>query len=1006
MLDKFLLEVGHEREKQASDRRSRHDLGMDHMSVDELLKLAAVTAPTPPGPPKVDGSSGATPEDIGAAVGAALKVVKDREAEQAAMAEEEAAAQEEEAQAQQNLEGQAADANQPDPNLPPTFPPGQEPRQPPPMDPAAGGAPPAADPAAGGAGEVKQAFRQLMLQKQAERVSRWEGLRASSRAQRAGSGLKRLLPEKRLMKENLKEVTKGTLKGGLTGGVVGTGVGGLAGGILGRDLRTAGMGAAVGGLGGAMLGQEVGGSVGQVKAHKAHLDRSGISGNVFKGYDLTPEAKKKYLDDWGKKEAGVVQNLKNLGEVVMGAPTVARTRPGSPMRRAARAHAMPGVKNVAQGVAGAGVLAAGAYGAKKLLSRPKPQEQETAKAAFVAALEGEDRPPFDEAEKQAFDQEKAFGRAKRASIENAFTGAGAAAGLGTTALLQRRAAHHDSMMRDTGQMDRKTHWKRKAKRLGGLAVGTGAGAALGRGALEFGREVDPHIKDYAKSWGPTIDETVKPVHDRLTSTGGSLAAGFVPTESLKKKVREALRNKEAEPREHLSMNTLSTLGGAGLGLAGTALAQRKGRYHDRLMRDTGHMDQDVYKGRKAKRTMGLMAGTAAGAGLGRGALEVGRSLDHHTKNYVKDWGQAAAVAMDPAAERFEDIAGNISHEAIKKTLRSPFESMAEAWKNRRVKKAYADYDNVFSSRKKTARIYGSTYDDEFMANTALPYEQRKGHYISHLGRKSKEKPSDKGVVSRTGGTIGGLLGAGTGVFLGGAHSGTGALVGAGLGGLAGGALGVAAGRAYRRGDIADIKASKRLLGGSPEDLDTHIGGKIHAHVQAVKAQQEWAEWAQRQRERERHEELLDALGGHHHSAPSSMGGFSSPSSQHRSDWNAGKKVPIRHAEVLDIEDQERKDRDRHLSNAESIFKSKPAPRSDPDGPYSHWAKDKRPSTPLPRRAVTSTSSTAKPKYPTSHAGRPTSQKEWEDADKEINDLMDSKGLKHAFVHAALRAVSA
>jgi hypothetical protein len=230
----------------------------------------------------------------------------------------------------------------------------------------------------------------------------------------------------------------------------------------------------------------------------------------------------------------------------------------------------------------------------------------------------------------------------------------------------------------------------------------------------------------------------------------------------------------------------------------------------------------------------------------------------------------------------------------------------------------------------------------------------------------------------------------------------GGALGAGLGGLAGAGLG----RSARRADIADIKASKRLLKASPEDMDTHIGGKIHAHVQAVKARQEEAAYAQRQREEARHEELLGALGGRHHSAPSSMSDFSSPSSQHRSDWNAGKKVPIRHAEVLDIEDQERRDRDRHLSNAESIFKPKPTPRSDSDGPYSHWAKDKRPSTPLPRRAVTSTSSTAKPKYPTSHAGRPTSQKEWEDADKEINDLMDSKGLKHAFVHAALRAVSA
>jgi len=229
MLDKFLLEVGQEREKQASDRRAAKDLGLDRMSNAELFKLAAVTAPTPPGPPKVDGSSGATPEDIGAAVGAALKVVKDREAEQAAMAEEEAMAQDQEAQAQQDLEGQAAEANQPDPNLPPTFPPGQEPRKAPPMDPAAGGgAPPAAEPAAGGPPGEKQAFV-LAMQKQASRAgairSRHSNHELQARSGALGAGV-----------------------GGAVYGPLGAAIGGSAGGA----------GGASGGFLGHLAGDHVG----------------------------------------------------------------------------------------------------------------------------------------------------------------------------------------------------------------------------------------------------------------------------------------------------------------------------------------------------------------------------------------------------------------------------------------------------------------------------------------------------------------------------------------------------------------------------------------------------------------------------------------------------------------------------------------------------------------------------------------------------------------------------
>jgi len=112
----------------------------------------------PPAGAGGDGTSTTAAEDIGAAVGAAMKVIKDKEQQQA---EAQAAAQQAEAEAQQAeaeaqaqaaqeqamMEEQALAAQSPQPNLPPTFPPGQEPQAPPAGPP---GAPPAGAPAAGG----------------------------------------------------------------------------------------------------------------------------------------------------------------------------------------------------------------------------------------------------------------------------------------------------------------------------------------------------------------------------------------------------------------------------------------------------------------------------------------------------------------------------------------------------------------------------------------------------------------------------------------------------------------------------------------------------------------------------------------------------------------------------------------------------------------------------------------------------------------------------------------
>ncbi len=185
MLDQFLLSRAQVKEASVQEDRLIGELGLGHMSLEQLQKLAMMDGggpppggpmpgvagapgapPAPPAPPGMgppagaggDGTSTTAAEDIGAAVGAAMKVIKDKEQQQA---EAQAAAQQAEAEAQQAeaeaqaqaaqeqamMEEQALAAQSPQPNLPPTFPPGQEPQAPPAGPP---GAPPAGAPAAGG----------------------------------------------------------------------------------------------------------------------------------------------------------------------------------------------------------------------------------------------------------------------------------------------------------------------------------------------------------------------------------------------------------------------------------------------------------------------------------------------------------------------------------------------------------------------------------------------------------------------------------------------------------------------------------------------------------------------------------------------------------------------------------------------------------------------------------------------------------------------------------------
>jgi hypothetical protein len=129
--------------------------------------------------------------------------------------------------------------------------------------------------------------------KAAEKEPSWlEGLKGSIRAVRWGDkGIKKHLNHPEVMKEVLKGGGKGTLIGGLAGGVPGA----IAGLAHGRP----GMGAA----GGAVLGGLVGGNIGAIKARKAYLARKGIDSRwMGLSNKFTPEAKKKYIDDYKDKK--------------------------------------------------------------------------------------------------------------------------------------------------------------------------------------------------------------------------------------------------------------------------------------------------------------------------------------------------------------------------------------------------------------------------------------------------------------------------------------------------------------------------------------------------------------------------------------------------------------------------------------------------------------------------------------------------------------------------------
>lgn len=158
MLDIYLMKLAEKTQDRERQVRLSRDLGISAYSVEDLVKMAMVDGEPPLGaggpppggmgggipgaPPPAASPVEMAPEDIGAAVGAALKAVKDKE---------DAVNQEAEAQAAQaqEIEMQAQGAMQPPPEqMPPTFPPGQEPQAPPPPMPP--GQPPAANPAAGG----------------------------------------------------------------------------------------------------------------------------------------------------------------------------------------------------------------------------------------------------------------------------------------------------------------------------------------------------------------------------------------------------------------------------------------------------------------------------------------------------------------------------------------------------------------------------------------------------------------------------------------------------------------------------------------------------------------------------------------------------------------------------------------------------------------------------------------------------------------------------------------
>lgn len=155
----------------------------------------------------------------------------------------------------------------------------------------------------GAAGATAYALREKKAAK--KEPGYWEKqkgiVRASTDGGKKGKGSSYIgVANQDLIKEKLKGTATGAGKGALIGGAGGVALG-LAKGMKGGKGKAALLAGALGGLGGALVGSDVG----AYKANQKYLKRKGIDSNwMGLSTKFSPEAKKKYIDDY-KKTASV-----------------------------------------------------------------------------------------------------------------------------------------------------------------------------------------------------------------------------------------------------------------------------------------------------------------------------------------------------------------------------------------------------------------------------------------------------------------------------------------------------------------------------------------------------------------------------------------------------------------------------------------------------------------------------------------------------------------------------
>lgn len=181
------------------------------------------------------------------------------------------------------------------------------------------------------------------------------------------------------------------------------------------------------------------------------------------------------------------------------------------------------------------------------------------------------------------------------------------------------------------------------------------------------------------------------------------------------------------------------------------------------------------RGERVGKTLGSLAGAAAGGLITRGKNPLGGAALGSLLGYTG--GKAVGEEVDAAR--------------MKRKIRARPKTQVPIEKR-------SDFD-------KEAKVYGANLDEDVITDAGTPYDVRKQVFKDYLKAKSQEEPTALPTALGTGGVIGAGIGAIPGLVN---RSGRGALLGAALGALSGAGVGALT----RHADKYEIAKSKRILG--------------------------------------------------------------------------------------------------------------------------------------------------------------------------------------------------